>query len=84
MQQQLDIQAENIPPNLPAERGRKPMVEYACRIARWLDMNGKPDADITVSVKRDTMLRAGLKPKKRGAPLMIGDRRVICSDENHQ
>lgn len=47
-------------------------------IAAVLDAKGKPCAPIRTTVTRATLLRGGIKPSKRGAPLMVGGHVVHC------
>ena len=51
------------------------------RLVDWFDWRGDHDAPVRANVRRRTLLRAGLKPEKPGAPLRVG-RHVITTDES--
>lgn len=50
------------------------------RLVDWFDGRGQHDTPIRAKVRRRTLMKAGLKPEKPGAPLRVG-RHVITPDE---
>lgn len=53
-------------------------IEKIKAIAETLDASGRPAAPITVRSRREYLMRIGLKPEKRGGPILVGAHHVIC------
>ena len=61
------------------KRKSKSTAECVKDLARHYDTTGKPAQAITVNATRQTLLRGGIKPSKRGGPLFVGKHEVVPS-----
>lgn len=59
-------------------KARRTAADDVREIAAVLGANGKPDAPIRVAVTRETLMRRGIKPEKRGGALTVGQHAVLC------
>lgn len=49
-------------------------------LARFFDGQGKLDKPIKTDARRETLMRGGIKPKRRGGPLYVGQHEVHARD----